>query len=125
MHEINHDEHSLLSTHLEGMFFVCLAETSPDFTTARVMMVPVLTPQRMGETKGAKIVDYDVAANWKLVWENNRVGYHCNANHPQYLKANFNHFNNIDTTSRVQERIVAKGNRVKVRDASELMLDEN
>lgn len=73
----------------------------------------------------AKIVDHDVAANWKLVWENNRVGYHCNVNHPQCLKANFNHFNNIDPTPRVQERIAAKDDRVKVREVSELMLDEN
>ena len=27
------------------------------------------------------------AANWKLVWENNRECYHCNVNHPQYIKS--------------------------------------
>ena len=30
-----------------------------------------------------------VASNWKLVWENNRECWHCNANHPQYVKANY------------------------------------
>jgi len=33
--------------------------------------------------------DYEVRANWKLVWENNRECWHCNANHPQYVKANY------------------------------------
>ena len=28
-------------------------------------------------------------ANWKLVWENNRECWHCNVNHPQYVKANY------------------------------------
>jgi len=30
-----------------------------------------------------------VRANWKLVWENNRECWHCNVNHPQYVKANY------------------------------------
>jgi Rieske 2Fe-2S family protein len=46
-----------------------------------------------------------VQANWKLVWENNRECYHCNANHPQYIKANFDHYNKDDTTPDVREQI--------------------
>ena len=53
----------------------------------------------------AKIVDYDVAANWKIVWENNRECYHCNVNHPQYIKANFDHYNADDANERVKARI--------------------
>jgi Rieske 2Fe-2S family protein len=53
----------------------------------------------------AKIVDYDVAANWKIVWENNRECYHCNVNHPQYIQANFDHYNDDDTTPRIQAAI--------------------
>ena len=53
----------------------------------------------------AKIVDYEVAANWKIVWENNRECYHCNVNHPQYIKANFDHYNADDTNERIQARI--------------------
>jgi Rieske 2Fe-2S family protein len=53
--------------------------------------------------KVAKAVDYLVKANWKLVWENNRECYHCNVNHPQYIKANFDHYNADDTTPRVRE----------------------
>ncbi|MDG1833430.1 MAG: aromatic ring-hydroxylating dioxygenase subunit alpha, partial [Verrucomicrobiota bacterium] len=87
MHEINHDALGLLPAHLEdleGMLFVCLADTPPDFSTAREAMAEVVRPQRMGEANVAKIVDYEIAANWKIVWENNRECYHCNVNHPQY-----------------------------------------
>jgi len=109
MHEgIDRDELGLLSSHvedLEGLLFVCLADTPPDFAAAREAMTPIVKPQRTGEAKVAKIVDYDIAANWKLVWENNRECYHCNVNHPQYIKANFDHFNSDDTTPEVQARI--------------------
>jgi Rieske 2Fe-2S family protein len=53
----------------------------------------------------ARTVDYDIAANWKLVWENNRECYHCNVNHPQYIKANFDHYNADDVNERIQSRI--------------------
>jgi Rieske 2Fe-2S family protein len=39
------------------------------------------------------------------VWENNRECYHCNVNHPQYIKANFDHFNADDTSPRIQAQI--------------------
>ena len=65
----------------------------------------VARPQGFDRAKVAKIVDYDVAANWKIVWENNRECYHCNVNHPQYIKANFDHYNADDTSERIQARI--------------------
>lgn len=40
----------------------------------------------LADTKVAHTVTYDVAANWKLVWENAQECYHCNANHPELLK---------------------------------------
>jgi Rieske 2Fe-2S family protein len=39
------------------------------------------------------------------VWENNRECYHCNVNHPQYIKANFDHYNADDTSARTAQRI--------------------
>ncbi len=118
MHEgINQDELGLLTVHLEdleGMLFVCLADTPPDFETAREAMASLIRPQRMTEAKVAKIVDYNVAANWKLVWENNRECYHCNVNHPQYIKANFDHFNSDDTTPAIKKRIDDSAERHKV-----------
>jgi Rieske 2Fe-2S family protein len=57
--------------------------------------------------KIARAVDYLVKANWKLVWENNRECFHCNVNHPQYIKANFDHYNADDTAPRIREQMAA------------------
>jgi Rieske 2Fe-2S family protein len=88
-----------------GLIFVSLAETPPDFAPAAACLGPIVQPQGLERAKVAKIVDYDVAANWKIVWENNRECYHCNVNHPQYIKANFDHYNADDTNQRIQSRI--------------------
>ena len=48
---------------------------------------PAATPQGFDRAKIAKVIDYEVPANWKLVWENNRECYHCVRCHPQYIKA--------------------------------------
>ena len=57
----------------------------------------------------AKALEYEIHANWKLVWDNNRECFHCNVNHPQYIKANFDHYNADDTNDRVRESIDAAG----------------
>jgi Rieske 2Fe-2S family protein len=88
-----------------GMIFVSLSENPPDFQAAAESLGPVVQPQGLERAKVAKIVDYDVAANWKIVWENNRECYHCNVNHPEYIKANFDHYNADDTSERIQARI--------------------
>ncbi len=85
----------------EGLIFISLAQDPPDFDAAYQTMAPVVHPQGLGRAKVAKIMDFDVHANWKLVWENNRECYHCNVNHPQYTKANFDHYNADDTIERV------------------------
>ncbi|MFP6762035.1 MAG: SRPBCC family protein, partial [Planctomycetaceae bacterium] len=96
---------------LEGMIFVSLADRPPDFDAVAERFSPLAHPQGMERARVAKIVDYDVKANWKLVWENNRECYHCNANHPQYIKANFDHYNTDDTTAGIQSRIDAATDR--------------
>ncbi len=88
-----------------GLIFVSLSDNPPDFDAAAECLAPLVTPQGLERAKVAKIVDYDVAADWKIVWENNRECYHCNVNHPQYIKANFDHYNADDTSERVQARI--------------------
>lgn len=57
-------------------------------------------------------------ANWKLVWENNRECYHCNANHPQYTKANFDHYNANDSGERVRSALEAETKRSEARWAA-------
>jgi Rieske 2Fe-2S family protein len=106
--DLNAAELGLLNAHvqeLEGMIFISLADRPPDFETAASIIRPLVQPQGLARAHVARIVDYDIAANWKLVWENNRECYHCNANHPQYIQANFDHYNADDTSDRIREQI--------------------
>jgi Rieske 2Fe-2S family protein len=54
-----------------------------------------------------------------LVWENNRECFHCNVNHPQYIKANFDHYNVDDTIERVATQIAAVTARSEAKWAAE------
>lgn len=90
---------------LAGLIFVSLSDNPPDFDAVVDAIGPIIRPQGFDRAKPAKIVDYDVAANWKIVWENNRECYHCNVNHPQYIKANFDHYNADDASERIKERM--------------------
>jgi Rieske 2Fe-2S family protein len=108
--ELDKSQFSLRPIHtreLEGLIYVCLADTPPDFEPARRLLAPLLKPQGFRNAKVAKTIDYQVPANWKLVWENNRECYHCNVNHPQYIKANFDHYNADDTTTRIKAEMNA------------------
>jgi Rieske 2Fe-2S family protein len=92
---------------MEGMIYFSLAADPPDFEEARSLMAPAMRPQGFDRAKVARAMDYDIRANWKLVWENNRECYHCNVNHPQYIKANFDHYNANDTSERIQREMDA------------------
>ena len=92
---------------VEGLIYVSLAATPPAFDSAQELLSATARPQGFMRAKVAKAVDYLVKANWKLVWENNRECFHCNVNHPQYIKANFDHYNADDTTPRIEKRIKA------------------
>src|SRR2546427_3242239 len=89
--DLDKSQFSLRPVHvreIEGLIYFCLANDAADFEPANRFMAPLLRPQGFNQAKVAKTVDYLVKANWKLVWENNRECYHCNLNHPQYIKAN-------------------------------------
>ena len=108
MHELDKAEFSLKKVQcevVEGLIFISLAENPAPFAAARELMAPYLKPQGLERAKVAKQVDYEIHANWKLVWENNRECFHCNINHPQYIKANWDHYNADDTTPEVKESI--------------------
>jgi Rieske 2Fe-2S family protein len=108
--ELDHTQLGLLRApvrELAGFIYVSLSDEPPAFEPAADAIRPLVKPQGLDRAKVAKIVDYDVAANWKIVWENNRECYHCNVNHPQYIKANFDHYNADDTSERIRSRIAA------------------
>lgn len=90
----------------EGLIFVSFAQTPPVFDPARGPLAPFARPQGLTRAKIAHMVDYEVRANWKLVWENNRECYHCAVNHPQYSKSNFDIYEDEQSSPRVQQRLI-------------------
>jgi Rieske 2Fe-2S family protein len=101
-----------------GLIFISLANEPPDFGAAYDVIGTLAKPQGLTRAKVANAVDYLVKANWKLVWENNRECFHCNANHPQYIKANFDHYNADDTTPSIREQISAAISRSEAKWAA-------
>ncbi len=99
--------HRVQAFEVEGLIFISLAKEPIAVKPAQETLAPLLKPQGFQRAKVAKAVDYLVKANWKLVWENNRECFHCNVNHPQYIKANFDHYNADDTAPRIRERVAA------------------
>jgi Rieske 2Fe-2S family protein len=97
----------------EGLIYVSLAQSPCDPEPAARLMSPLARPQGFPGAKVARSVTYLVKANWKLIWENNRECYHCNVNHPQYIKANFDHYNADDTTPSIQSQMDAAVRRNK------------
>jgi Rieske 2Fe-2S family protein len=109
-----------------GLVFVCLATDPPSFDAAAADLEPMLRPQGLDRAKVAATRDYVVRANWKLVWENNRECWHCDANHPQYVKANYDNAPVDDASLRreieglaadVSGRLAAHGLRIDYQEA--------
>ncbi len=110
--------HPIHTREVEGLIYVSLASEPRPFEQAQAVLGSALKPQGIGRAKVAKVVDYQIAANWKLVWENNRECYHCNVNHPQYIKANFDHYNADDTTGRIRQRMETQVRRSEAKWAA-------
>ena len=72
---------------LDGLIFVNLADNPRSFDEAHEQIGSVIRPHRLARAKVAHVASYDVAANWKLVIENQRECFHCPSNHPEYLSA--------------------------------------
>jgi len=72
-----------------GLIFVCLARDPIPFDEAGPRSARCCSHRGSSAPKVAATRRYEVRANWKLVWENNRECWHCNLNHPQYIKANY------------------------------------
>jgi Rieske 2Fe-2S family protein len=70
----------------EGFIFVNLAD---DPTTLEEVFAPLagkFTHWNLPRLRSAKRVDYDVGANWKLIFENYSECYHCPGVHPALAK---------------------------------------
>jgi phenylpropionate dioxygenase-like ring-hydroxylating dioxygenase large terminal subunit len=109
-----------------GLIFVCLTDAPPAFEGAEKALGTLLAPQGLALAKVAATRSYEVRANWKLVWENNRECWHCNVNHPQYIKANYDNApiddpvlrHEIEMQARAtSDRLAADGLRIDYQEA--------
>lgn len=90
--ELAGEDHGLFRAavaEIGGLVFVCLGADPGSIDDAAAELEAALAPQGLTLARVAQEREYDVRANWKLVWENNRECWHCHAGHPQYVKANF------------------------------------
>lgn len=108
--------HRVAVEEVGGLIFVCLAAAPPAFEGARRDLGRMLAPQGLERAKVAAHRRYVVDANWKLVWENNRECWHCDVNHPQYIKANYDNAPIGD--ARVRREVEAVASAVTARLAA-------
>jgi len=81
--------HEAKLRHVGGLIYISLASNPPDFQEAYDLIEPEIRAHRFDLAKIAHMESYDIHANWKLVYENNRECYHCTVAHPEYIKSNY------------------------------------
>lgn len=101
------DNFSLKQAHVKsiaGLIFVSLADVAPAFAPEDDLK-RLLGPHELESAKIAHSETYDIAANWKLVLENQRECYHCPAKHKGYAKIQFDtDIDDIDEQNQIQTR---------------------
>ena len=80
--------HGLTPVALEnvgGLLFICLSDSPPDLGQVKTDIAAQIGIFDLEHCKVAVQDDLIENANWKLVMENNRECYHCDANHPELV----------------------------------------
>ncbi len=70
----------------DGFVFVSLAPQPEPFAHAFAQLIGRFARWKIGELRTARTIAYDVACNWKLVFQNYSECYHCPLVHPQLDK---------------------------------------
>ena len=68
-----------------GLLFICLSDNPPDLGQVKTDIAAQIGIFDLEHCKVAVQDDLIENANWKLVMENNRECYHCDANHPELV----------------------------------------
>jgi Rieske 2Fe-2S family protein len=68
-----------------GLIFLCLSDTPPPIDRAKADIAAQVAMYDLEHCKVAVQDELIEDANWKLVMENNRECYHCDANHPELI----------------------------------------
>jgi Rieske 2Fe-2S family protein len=84
--------HEVHAATWEGLIWVSLAERPAPLADQlrpqiefRLATYPKFERYRLGELRVGARVEYDVAANWKLIYENFQECYHCRNIHPELV----------------------------------------
>jgi Rieske 2Fe-2S family protein len=88
--KFNNDDHGLMPVNCEvvnSYIYICMADQAPDFDQFRNDLSPFIAPHNLENCKVAHEANLVEDGNWKLVFENNRECYHCEANHPELLNS--------------------------------------
>lgn len=72
-----------------GLIFVCFAENPPPIEPACDAITAHVARYRPEAIQIVSTHHYEVAANWKVLVENNRECYHCASNHPEFCLSNY------------------------------------
>jgi len=70
----------------EGFIFVNLDPDAEPFDRAMAALIGRFDAWEIGRLKTARTIEYDLACNWKLVFQNYSECYHCPLVHPQLDK---------------------------------------
>jgi Rieske 2Fe-2S family protein len=88
--KFNNNDHNLMPVNCEvvnSYIYICVADQAPDFEQFRQDLSPFIAPHNLENCKVAHEADLVEDGNWKLVFENNRECFHCDANHPELLNS--------------------------------------
>ena len=81
-------DHGLTPVALEnigGLIFICMADDPPPIDRVKADIADQIAIYDLDKCKVAVQDDLIEHANWKLVMENNRECYHCDAGHPELV----------------------------------------
>jgi Rieske 2Fe-2S family protein len=78
--------HQAHAAEFEGFAFVSLAPRPEPFAQAFAPLIGRFARWHVGELRTARTIAYDLACNWKLVFQNYSECYHCPLVHPQLDK---------------------------------------
>lgn len=81
--------HPVALKDLGGVLFVALGPEPVSFDEGAAEIAAQMRHQGFADARLAHAKRYVVAANWKLVFENNRECYHCDNAHPEYVKGTY------------------------------------
>jgi Rieske 2Fe-2S family protein len=96
-----------------GLIYISLSDAPPACEGFRRRFEAAAAPQGFDRARIAHTTEYEVEANWKLVWENNRECYHCTPRHPQYVKSNFDVYEEDYASATVRQQIAAALARIQ------------